>query len=263
MRFVAILLVVLLIVFGTSFSLLAQEPPPPAPETALLPPDPALLADVLSRINAYRARWGVPPYQTHDALTRAAQEQADWLIITGSRRHYRPDGSRPSTRAFAYGFYSTHWCCGENYYMSIDAVPQMVFDFWRWSPRHIGNLISRDFTHIGLGMSSDGYRISYVMLAGQLDDPNAPPPPPAADAPPAAMPVVEQTTVETPPQPAVETPVAAALTLPSQTYYVVAGDNLSRIAARFGVTVAALMQANNLADANMIYAGQPLSIPAP
>jgi LysM repeat protein len=44
------------------------------------------------------------------------------------------------------------------------------------------------------------------------------------------------------------------------TYVVVAGDTLSRIAVRYGTTVAALAQANNIANPNLIYVGQVLKI---
>jgi LysM repeat protein len=44
-------------------------------------------------------------------------------------------------------------------------------------------------------------------------------------------------------------------------YVVQFGDTLSRIAAVHGVTTAALIQANNLANPNLIYAGQTLIIP--
>jgi LysM repeat protein len=44
------------------------------------------------------------------------------------------------------------------------------------------------------------------------------------------------------------------------TYVVVAGDTLSRIAVRFGTTVAALAQANNIANPNLIFVGQVLQI---
>lgn len=46
-----------------------------------------------------------------------------------------------------------------------------------------------------------------------------------------------------------------------QTYTVVAGDTLSAIAARFGTTVTALVQANNIVNPNLIYVGQVLNIP--
>lgn len=44
-------------------------------------------------------------------------------------------------------------------------------------------------------------------------------------------------------------------------YTVVSGDNLSRLAARFGTTVAAIMSANNITNANIIRVGQQLWIP--
>jgi LysM repeat protein len=58
-----------------------------------------------------------------------------------------------------------------------------------------------------------------------------------------------------------ETPVLPTATPGSQTLYVVqAGDNLYRIALRFGVTVRAVMVANNLTSTN-IRPGQQLYIP--
>ena len=47
-----------------------------------------------------------------------------------------------------------------------------------------------------------------------------------------------------------------------QTYTVQSGDNLSRIAQRFGVSLNALMDANNITDPNVIRLGQVLTIPA-
>jgi LysM repeat protein len=46
------------------------------------------------------------------------------------------------------------------------------------------------------------------------------------------------------------------------TYVVGPGDNLSRIAARYGVTVQALAAANNIWNPNHIYVGQVLTIPS-
>ena len=44
-------------------------------------------------------------------------------------------------------------------------------------------------------------------------------------------------------------------------YPVVKGDNLTKIAAKFNTTIAKIVAANNLADANKIYVGQILKIP--
>ncbi len=62
--------------------------------------------------------------------------------------------------------------------------------------------------------------------------------------------------------PAPVTPAPATPKPPATgTYTVVAGDNLSRIAARFGTTVAALVQANKIVNPNLIFVGQVLIIP--
>jgi LysM repeat protein len=45
------------------------------------------------------------------------------------------------------------------------------------------------------------------------------------------------------------------------TYTVLRGDNLYRIALRFGTTMQALVQANNIGDPDFIYVGQVLRIP--
>jgi spore germination protein len=41
------------------------------------------------------------------------------------------------------------------------------------------------------------------------------------------------------------------------------GDQLARIAARYGVTVTAIVKANDLANPNLIRVGQRLIIPLP
>jgi LysM repeat protein len=56
------------------------------------------------------------------------------------------------------------------------------------------------------------------------------------------------------------TPTPSATTKPS-TYTVVSGDRLQTIAAKFGVTLDALMAANKITNANLIKVGQKLVIP--
>lgn len=80
--------------------------------------------------------------------------------------------------------------------------------------------------------------------------------PPATEAPPAAG-----TPVETPSQPVVTTPAAEPVVTAPGTHVVQAGENLFRIALRYGVTVDALAKANNITNAATIYVGQVLVIP--
>ncbi|MBC7812396.1 MAG: LysM peptidoglycan-binding domain-containing protein, partial [Burkholderiales bacterium] len=60
-------------------------------------------------------------------------------------------------------------------------------------------------------------------------------------------------------------PTAAPTAVPppasTTTYTIQIGDSLASIAIRYGVTVTALMEANNIANPNVIYYGQTLTIP--
>jgi len=56
-------------------------------------------------------------------------------------------------------------------------------------------------------------------------------------------------------------PTPAPVAGPGGSYVVVPGDILTRIAFRFGVTVDAIVSANHMANANMLYIGQVLVIP--
>ncbi len=56
-------------------------------------------------------------------------------------------------------------------------------------------------------------------------------------------------------------PSAAATTPVSGSHVVQAGETLGAISARYGVSMTALVQANNLSNPSLLYAGQTLSIP--
>ena len=71
---------------------------------------------------------------------------------------------------------------------------------------------------------------------------------------PTAAPTLTPIPTEGPPASPTPTPVV---------HLVRAGESLTLIAAQYGVTVEAIVQANQLSDPNSIYAGQQLIIPAP
>jgi LysM repeat protein len=64
------------------------------------------------------------------------------------------------------------------------------------------------------------------------------------------------------PSPSTAGTAATAPTTAPQTHIVVAGDTLIGIASRYGTTVSALVTANHLANPNLIYAGERLTVPA-
>lgn len=87
---------------------------------------------------------------------------------------------------------------------------------------------------------------------------------PATEAPPVAT---EQPTAEapaaTPQSPVAETPVVIAQPVVAApgTHVVQVGENLFRIALRYGISLGALAQANGITNAAFIYVGQVLIIP--
>jgi LysM repeat protein len=54
--------------------------------------------------------------------------------------------------------------------------------------------------------------------------------------------------------------MAKATAAAGSTYTVVSGDNLTRIASRYGTTVAALVKLNGIKNANLISVGQVLKL---
>lgn len=65
------------------------------------------------------------------------------------------------------------------------------------------------------------------------------------------------------PTPSSDGGAEATPTQAQRTYTVQPGDTLSEIAERFGVTVAAIVEANGIQDPNLIFPGQELVIPGP
>jgi LysM repeat protein len=56
-------------------------------------------------------------------------------------------------------------------------------------------------------------------------------------------------------------PTAPPTTVPMAEYVIAAGDTMSGIAKKFGVTMQALLSANNLTDPNLVRVGQKIKVP--
>lgn len=95
-----------------------------------------------------------------------------------------------------------------------------------------------------------------VMQGCQMRQPEVVQPPPPAPVP---LPPPQVTPPPLPPlQPAVPVPTAPP---PGRVYEVQPGDMLSKIAARFGVSVRDIVELNNIKDPNKIRVGQKLVLP--
>jgi LysM repeat protein len=84
--------------------------------------------------------------------------------------------------------------------------------------------------------------------------------PTAIVAPPTLTPT-SPTTSTSPPPTATATPTASPEPVGGATYVVQSGDNLYRIALRYGITVDAILRINDLANPNLLHAGQVIRLP--
>lgn len=80
---------------------------------------------------------------------------------------------------------------------------------------------------------------------------------------PVVAPTFTPTSVDVAPSPAPDqaTPVATAAPGEEEVYVVQAGDSLLAIAGRYGVSIEAIMDANNLTNPDFVFSGQRLVIP--
>lgn len=118
-----------------------------------------------------------------------------------------------------------------------------------------GDTVSRIAARFGVSvesvLSANGLSWSSIIYPGQTI---AIPAAPVAAAPADAIELVSATTPTAPAQPA-PTPATS-------TYTIQSGDTISSIAARFGVSTQAVLDANGLSASSIIYPGRTLVIPA-
>ena len=127
------------------------------------PEDNSLTAEVVRLVNAERAKEGLAPLETFDALTQAAAIRAPELAVNFS--HTRPDGSDCFTALDETGANRGAYTYGEN--IAIGApTAAIVVEGWMNSPGHRANILNPDFTHIGVGYfnAPGGYQHCWVQM---------------------------------------------------------------------------------------------------
>ena len=140
------------------------EPEPPAPEPPPPPPSPskppsttssapssgasAAEAAVVDLVNQERARAGCPSVRGEAALHDLARRHSADMAARGYFDHTDPDGRTPWDRAEAAGISGLG---AENLAMGA-ADARSVMDLWMNSPGHRANILTCDFTRIGVGM---------------------------------------------------------------------------------------------------------------
>lgn len=122
---------------------------------------------VLDLINQERQDQGLPAYTTDSRLRSAALVHATDMACHDFFSHTGSDGSSASDRVSAQGYsWST---VGENIYAGSGSYgsPSSAFEGWMDSPGHRANILSTNFTQIGVGyvyFADSQYRNYYVTV---------------------------------------------------------------------------------------------------
>lgn len=120
--------------------------------------------DILTLVNQLRAEAGVQPLTLDTTLCQAATMRAIEIDYSDYFSHTRPDGTSCFT---VFNTYSINYGnCGENI-AAGQQTPQAVVTAWKNSEGHYANMISDNYTKLGVGMSNEGvggYGIYWVQL---------------------------------------------------------------------------------------------------
>jgi uncharacterized protein YkwD len=127
----------------------------------------AWASEVLQYVNDERVSRGLPALKPDAGLAEQADVHACAMIDYNFFDHTNPvTGSTPADRFAASGFKG--YTCGENI-AAGQLTPAQVVTEWMNSPGHRSNILSADFTHLGVGIRQGGrYGIYWVQLFGGL-----------------------------------------------------------------------------------------------
>jgi len=122
----------------------------PKPENCLAKGDADLERQVYELVNAERAKQNppLPALKEDSKLTEAARSHSTDQACTDNLSHDGSNGSSAGDRITAVGYTFSTW--GENV-AAGQTTAQEVMDGWMNSEGHRANILSPDFTQIGVG----------------------------------------------------------------------------------------------------------------
>jgi uncharacterized protein YkwD len=111
----------------------------------------------LCLLNQQRAGEGVKPLAENAKLTRASASYSQRMVAQEFFDHESPDGGTLVDRLTSTGYlgHDDPWVVGENigWAQGDLATPRSMVDAWMNSPGHRQNLLSDDYTEVGLGLA--------------------------------------------------------------------------------------------------------------
>jgi uncharacterized protein YkwD len=133
--------------------------------------------ELVELVNQKRSDLGIPPLKRVDTLDKAARYHAIDMGQDSYTEHDSYDRVGDGlefqcgfgSRLLTYYSYQFQYWIGENI-AAGQTTPRSVMDAWMGSPGHRANILSRDFTEIGVGFYSGGpYGYYWVQDFGRHD----------------------------------------------------------------------------------------------
>lgn len=140
-----------------------QQPAQPAEEqqqaeTPAPTPTAEGISDIAQKVieltNAERRKNGLPDYQADAPLTNVAQVKSDDMSQNNYFSHTSPTHGSPFDMIRDHGV--SYRSAGENIAQG-QRTPEQVVQAWMNSEGHRKNILSADFTHIGVGYNANGH----------------------------------------------------------------------------------------------------------
>jgi uncharacterized YkwD family protein len=110
--------------------------------------------EVVRLTNIEREKQGLTPLKVDAKLTEVAQKKSQDMAVNGYFSHDSPTYGSPFDMMNDFGI--TYYSAGENIAKG-QTSPSEVVQAWMDSEGHRENILHPDFTHIGVGFSSNGY----------------------------------------------------------------------------------------------------------
>ncbi|MDH6132501.1 uncharacterized protein YkwD [Kitasatospora sp. MAA4] len=129
--------------------------PAPTPRVAITGTAAQFAQQIVTMVNAERAKAGCGPLTVNAKLQAVAQQHSDDMAARNYYEHDTPEGVDPGTRMTNGGYQWSSW--GENIYKSPQD-PSTAMTGWMNSPEHRDNILNCAFqeTGVGVNLSSDG-----------------------------------------------------------------------------------------------------------
>lgn len=109
----------------------------------------ALAQAVVSRVNQERAAQGLQPLEASQPMSDLAWLHSKDMVVRGFFDHTNPDGQDPFARAKAAGI--GFLAFGENIAKG-QVTADAVVDAWMKSAPHRANILSAEYTEVGVGV---------------------------------------------------------------------------------------------------------------